>query len=111
VAERPIVLPPVKGGIAMFKTWGSSSAFDPATIDILSAALDRAWRLAMAEGRPDLYDPVRARRILAKRIMEMAKHGERDRARLALGALCSLRQEEQIRASRERAGGSPSWAP
>ena len=79
-----------------------ASAFEPEIIDILAAALDRACRLAAAEAR-EPYDLNLARGILAERIADMARHGERDRARLALGALCHLRQTQQIRASKERA--------
>jgi hypothetical protein len=84
-----------------------SSAFDRETIDTLAAALDRACRLAAAEARGQ-YDPDFARSILAERVMEMARHGERDRARLALGALCHLRQTQQIGASKERAARGQS---
>jgi hypothetical protein len=79
----------------------ANSAFDPETIDALAAALDRACRLAAAEARGQ-FDLDWARNILAERIRDMARQGERDRARLALGALCHLRQTEQIRASKER---------
>ena len=88
----------------MSTTW-DSSVFDPATIDILSASLDRAWRSAQAESRPGQYDPAWARNILARRIADMARNGERDRARLALGALCALRQEAQVRFSKDKAEG------
>jgi hypothetical protein len=79
----------------------ANSAFDPETINTLAAALDRACRLAAAEAR-EQFDPDSARSILAARIMDMARDGERDRARLALGAICHLRQTQQIKASKER---------
>ena len=88
----------------MSTTW-DNSVFDQATIDILAASLDRAWLTAQADERREEYDHDWARNILARRITEMARKGERDRARLALGALCSLRQQEQVRASKERVEG------
>jgi hypothetical protein len=84
----------------MYKEWDTSS-FDPITIGMLAAALDRASRQAATEAR-EAYDLRSARNVLAARIIDMANHGERDPARLALGALCHLRQTQQIKASKER---------
>ena len=67
----------------------------------LIAALDRATRLAAAEAQGP-FDEGYARSVLAERITEMAREGERDTARLALGGLCHFRQIQQISASKKR---------
>jgi hypothetical protein len=53
------------------------SVFDPETIQTMSAALEEACRvLKLAE------DNAREREVIAVRIIELARRGERDRARL-----------------------------
>jgi hypothetical protein len=55
--------------------------FDPETIEILNTAIKDAWREVQNGGGP-LARPVYARitrAVIAKRIAEMAKKGERDR--------------------------------
>jgi hypothetical protein len=67
-------------------------AFDPDEIRILVAAFDKAWESAQTSGAIfDMDTRVEAARaILAKHIIEAAKHGERDQRRLRDGAQVAL---------------------
>jgi hypothetical protein len=67
-------------------------AFDPDEIRILVAAFDKAWESVQASGAIVDTDTrtESARAILAKHIIEAAKHGERDQGRLRDGALVAL---------------------
>jgi (2Fe-2S) ferredoxin len=70
-----------------------SGAFDPDEVHILIAAFDKAWETIQASGV--VYAQAKAeavRAILAKHIIEAAKQGERDYARLRDGALLALAQ-------------------
>jgi hypothetical protein len=70
-----------------------SGAFDPNEVHVLAAAFDKAWETIQASGvvyTQAQADAVRA--ILAKHIIEAARHGERDYARLRDGALLALAQ-------------------
>lgn len=72
----------------------ANTSFDPEAVEILSGAFDDAWESLKASGssfaRP-AYERG-AREILAKRIIEMAQRGERDRSKLAASALDYLAQ-------------------
>jgi len=81
--------------LAEYPAW-----FEPDEVQILVAAFDKAWETvqtsvviypeAKAEAaRAILAKHIRA--ILAKHIIEAAKQGERDHARLRDGALLALR--------------------
>ena len=65
------------------------TAFAPETIEILAAALDETWERLEKSGsrltRP-AYSRV-MREVVAKRIMELAQRGERDRETLVEDAL------------------------
>jgi len=66
--------------------------FAPATVSILVAALDDAWRsieVTKALRVPGSSSEV-LREILAKHIIDMAKRGESNRKRLSDGALARL---------------------
>jgi hypothetical protein len=69
-------------------------AFDPHEVRTLVAAFDKAWESVQASGA--IFDTdtkvESARAILAKHIIEAAKHGERDRGRLRDGAVAALAQ-------------------
>ena len=70
------------------------SAFEPEVIDILAAAFESAWASIETSGSSlasPRYKRV-AREILAKRIIETAQHGERDRQRLSDDAVTYLTQ-------------------
>ena len=69
------------------------AAFEPETINMLSQALDDAWRQVDADKTTYQIDGdvQGARSALAKAIVDMAKKGERDPKRLVDGALARLR--------------------
>ena len=79
-----------------------ASVFDPATVRILSDALDQAWGALQTSGATFLTDETanHAREVLARCIVEMAKLGERDHGRLRDAALAHL-AEANIRKGRE----------
>jgi hypothetical protein len=59
--------------------------FDPEAIEIFNIALEDAWREVQNSGGP-LARPAYARiarAVIAKRIMDLAKKGERDRRKLS----------------------------
>jgi len=60
-------------------------AFDPESIQVLSAAYDRAMRELHDNGQPVLVQE-----IVARRIIQLAARGERDPERLSETALASL---------------------
>ena len=73
--------------LAEYRAW-----FEPDEVQILVAAFDKAWETVQASGM--VYAQANAeavRAILAKHIIEAAKQGERDHARLRDGALLALR--------------------
>ena len=70
----------------------SQSAFEPEVIAILVAAFEAAWASVEASGSAlasPRYKRV-AKEIMAKRIIETAQRGERDKDRLAHDALTYL---------------------
>jgi hypothetical protein len=65
------------------------TAFDPETIQILSAALDETWE-RLRESGSRLARPAYSRamrEVVAKRIIEMAQRGVEDREALVTSAL------------------------
>jgi len=70
----------------------SNAAFDSETTELLGAAFEAAWQKvkttdsALAEGS----EAALTRKLLAKRIIEMAKRGERNADRLIENALDHL---------------------
>ena len=70
-----------------------TNIFAPEVILILVAALEEAWRAFQASGIQ--YDGLAedAQEILATRIIETAKNGERDRSRLAGDAVGHLAKQ------------------
>jgi hypothetical protein len=72
----------------------TQSAFEPEVIDILAAAFESAWASIEKSGSSlasPRYKRV-AQEILAKRIIETAQGGERDRQRLSDDAVTYLTQ-------------------
>ena len=63
-------------------------AFEPATIDAMSAAFDDVCRTL---GLAELSDPLRD--MVAKKVIEFAQRGERDQARLAELTLAAFRDQ------------------
>jgi hypothetical protein len=68
-----------------------SGAFDPETLTVLSAALDRAWDFVQADAAFATSDPSQLRSALATSIFAVARQGERNVVRLANGAISRLR--------------------
>jgi hypothetical protein len=63
--------------------------FDPEFTQLRGRAFDRAWDRYYRPGRTTI-DPEIARPELAKRIVELAKAGERDESALTAGGLTYL---------------------
>jgi hypothetical protein len=93
VAERPSALPPDRGvgSCPSFLSW-QTRRFDPEAVEVLSAAFEDAWTKLKQSGsaftRP-AYERG-AREMLAKRIIDMAQRGERDRRQLSEAAVTYL---------------------
>jgi hypothetical protein len=70
----------------------SNAAFDSETTELLGAAFEAAWEKVKTAGSTLAEEPQAAltRELLAKRIIEMAKRGERNRNRLVESALDHL---------------------
>jgi len=74
----------------------SDAAFDSETTELLGAAFEAAWEkvnaagIALAEGS----EAALTREALAKRIIELAKRGERDPDRLVESALDHLAKSQ-----------------
>ncbi len=68
--------------------------FDPDAVCIMAAAFDEAWQ-SLQTNTPGVILRARTeaiREVLAKDIIEMASHGERDQRRLRASALHHLAQ-------------------
>ena len=72
----------------------AEGVFDAQAIGILVGAFDDAWRSLMSSGAPFAQDRYRdkAREIIARHIIEMARLGERDKRKLIDSALLELTQ-------------------
>ncbi len=70
----------------------SDGSFDPEGTKILTAAFDTAWQMLKTSGNVLAadYRSVSTRDLLAKRIIEAARQGERDPIRLVDDALSYL---------------------
>ena len=70
----------------------SDGFFDPEATNILTAAFDTAWQMLKTSGNVLAadYRAASTRELLAKRIIETARQGERDPIRLADDALAHL---------------------
>ncbi len=70
----------------------SDGFFDPQTTRILTAAFDTAWQMLKTSGDVLAADfrAASTRELLAKRIIEMGRQGERNPLRLAGDALAHL---------------------
>src|SRR5438132_6274778 len=82
------------------------AVFDPETIAVLSAALDEAWDRLLQSGS-ECTRPAYARamrKVVARRIIDMAQRGIRDQKELANGALRFL--AANIFGNRCRAAGA-----
>jgi hypothetical protein len=75
--------------VEVFRFSRRETAFSPETIEILAAALDETWERLEKSGSPlarPAYSRV-MREVVAKRIMEMAQLGVRDREALVADAI------------------------
>jgi hypothetical protein len=65
------------------------SSFDPETLSLLSGAFENAWRRVQVSGnrlaRPGYANVMRE--VMAKHILYLAHHGERDEAELSNSAV------------------------
>jgi hypothetical protein len=77
---------------------GREGAFDPETIQVMSAAFERAWASLQRSGAPFVADDYadRAREILGKHIILAAKAGSRDERQLGDEALMELAQSTRF---------------
>jgi hypothetical protein len=64
-------------------------SFDPEAINLLQAVLDEVWACLVPERRADT-----SRSVVAKRVLELAASGERDRAWLCASVLTGLRRSK-----------------
>ena|ERR1700720_3623950 len=72
--------------------------FDPETIEILNSAIEDAWREIQNNGGPlaRLAYARMTRAVIAKRITEMAKKGERDRRKLSEHGVRSVMANQKV---------------
>jgi len=85
----------VHGFISKF----AKGVFEPGEVKILTGAFDDAWARLKASKAPFAAEEyaAAARTILAKRIIKLAKEGERDRSKLATDGLLYLSQQKMTR--------------
>jgi hypothetical protein len=71
-----------------FRSLSSNASFDPETVNLLSNALEGAWQRVQTSGnrlaRPGYANVMRE--VVAKHIVNLAEHGERDESALSNGA-------------------------
>jgi hypothetical protein len=86
--------------------FNAQSAFDPEAIQTLASALEDVWRTVETSGsrfaRPAYARAIRE--VLAKRIIEVAQRGEKDKRKLAADALKSRHQIRRQQHSQAHAG-------
>lgn len=63
----------------------AQAAFDPGEIEVLCAAYEKARQALHDKGQPDIVNE-----IIARRILTLARTGERDAGKLCAGALSAL---------------------
>ena len=93
VAERPIVLPPVRQWERVMtdsnKFVLSDASFDPETLNLLSGAFEDAWLKIQTSGnrlaRPGYANVMRE--VMAKHIFHLAQRGERNEIALSNSAV------------------------
>ena len=87
------------------KKYEDAGVFDPEALQILSAALDEAWKSVVASGASYETEQERqaVRDLLAKRIVSVAKQGKRDPQALAREALTHLAIAQAAKIRRKRA--------
>jgi hypothetical protein len=68
----------------------ANAGFDADTTLLLGSAFDAAWQAAKTSGGADDIHAAASRDLLAKRIIEMGRRGERNQDRLIEDALAHL---------------------
>ena len=70
----------------------AAGVFDPEAVQILVGALDDVWKKVLASDAPfaEYQNREKAREIIAKHIIRLARLGERDRKKLTESALLEL---------------------
>ena len=86
--DEYLVVPDLDGPRATIVDLFRSTAFDPEAVKLLSDAYDKARKSLHDTGQPYIVNEV-----IAKRIMSLAKQGERDPDRLCKGALTALKDK------------------
>jgi hypothetical protein len=87
-----------RSGKLIYTTMSHPDHFDPETIEILNSAIEDAWREVQKNGGP-LVRPAYARMtraVIAKRITEMARKGERDRRKLSEHGVRSVMANQNV---------------
>lgn len=76
--------------------YSRNESFDPETIRVMSLAFDAAWKelLDMGHSSTARYKANATREALAKRVIDIARRGEHDPARLCLAALIPMNLEK-----------------
>src|SRR6266567_24075 len=96
VAAATCRAPAWEGGAEMdrFLRNHADGVFDPEAVRILTTALNEAWKAINATGVSfaSRGQAEAARETLAKRIIELARNGERDQRQLSEAALLHLAQ-------------------
>jgi hypothetical protein len=88
-------------------------AFDPETISVLSAALEEAWDRLLQSGS-DCTRPAYARamrEVIARRIVDMAQHGTKDKKELVDGAVRFLAANYRLEKRGRQISSRPQVAP
>src|ERR1700722_439030 len=83
------------------------TAFDPEAVTVLAAAFDEAWSHLLASGS-ECARPAYARamrEVVARRIIEMAQYGIKDRNELANKAVCFLAANYRHSAAARQSAG------
>jgi hypothetical protein len=92
------------------------TAFDPETIAMLSAALEEAWDRLLQSGS-ECTRPAYARamrEVIARRIVDMAQHGIKDKKELVDGVFRFLAANYRLEKSRQissRPDSAPAGVP
>jgi len=67
-----------------------STTFEPTSVRVMANALDEAWNTLLLTGKAGGRNPIETKLALAKRIIELASHGDCDPRTLRDSALASM---------------------
>ena len=88
-------------------------AFDPETISVLSTALEEAWERLLKSGS-ECTRPAYARamrEVIARRIIDMAQRGIKDKKELVEGAVHFLAANYRLEKKGRQISSNPEIAP